>query len=36
VQGSPYQCFSETIGMTCVDTEMNKGFFLAKGTYKIF
>jgi hypothetical protein len=36
VQGSPVQCLSETIGMTCVDPAAKKGFFLAKGAYTIF
>ena len=31
VQGSPFQCVSETLGMTCVNTDSKKGFFLAKG-----
>jgi hypothetical protein len=36
VQGSPFQCVSETIGMTCLNTAGKKGFFLAKGAYIIF
>lgn len=36
VQGSPVQCLSETIGITCVDRAAKKGFFLAKGAYTIF
>jgi hypothetical protein len=36
VSGSPFQCLSETIGMTCISTAGKKGFFLAKGAYKIF
>lgn len=36
VAGSPLQCLSETIGMTCINTSGKKGFFLAKGAYKIF
>lgn len=36
VQGSPVQCLSETLGMTCVDPTAKKGFFLAKGAYTIF
>jgi Family of unknown function (DUF6636) len=35
-QGSPFQCLSEAIGMTCVNTAGKKGFFLAKGAYTIF
>jgi hypothetical protein len=35
-QGSPFQCVSETIGMTCVNTAGKKGFFLAKGAYTLF
>ena len=36
VQGSPFQCMSENIGMTCVNTTGKKGFFLAKGVYQAF
>ncbi len=36
VQGSPVQCLSETLGITCVDPAAKKGFFLAKGAYTIF
>lgn len=36
VQGSPFQCLSETIGMTCVNTTGKKGFFMAKGAYTLF
>ena len=36
VQGSPFQCLSEAIGMTCVNTAGKKGFFLAKGAYTTF
>jgi hypothetical protein len=36
VQGSPFQCVSEMIGVTCVNTAGKKGFFLAKGAYTIF
>ena len=36
MQGSPFQCVSESIGMTCVNTAGKKGFFLAKGAYSIF
>ena len=35
-QGSPFQCVSETIGVTCVNTAGKKGFFLAKGAYTLF
>ena len=35
-QGSPFQCISETIGMTCVNTTGKKGFFMAKGAYTLF
>jgi hypothetical protein len=35
-QGSPFECLSETIGMTCINTAGKKGFFLAKGAYQIF
>lgn len=34
--GTPYQCLSESIGVTCVDTAQQKGFFLARDTYVIF
>jgi hypothetical protein len=36
VQGSPFLCVSETLGMTCVNTDSKKGFFLAKGAYSLF
>ena len=36
VQGSPFQCLSENVGMTCINTTGKKGFFLAKGTYTLF
>ncbi len=36
VQGSPFRCISETIGMTCLNTAGKKGFFLAKGAYAVF
>jgi hypothetical protein len=36
VQGSPFQCLSETIGMTCVNTSGKKGFFMAKSAYTLF
>jgi hypothetical protein len=36
VQGSPFQCLSESIGMTCINTAGKKGFFLAKGAYSVF
>ena len=35
-QGSPFECLSESIGMTCINTAGKKGFFLAKGAYQIF
>ncbi len=35
-QGSPFQCLSENIGMTCINTTGKKGFFLAKGVYQLF
>ena len=35
-QGSPFQCVSESIGVTCINTAGKKGFFLAKGAYSIF
>lgn len=34
--GTTYQCLSESIGVTCVDTAQKKGFFLARDTYVIF
>ncbi len=36
IQGSPLQCVSESIGMTCVDTGQKKGFFMARDTFRIF
>ncbi len=36
IQGSPLQCVSESIGMTCVDTSQKKGFFMARDTFRIF
>ena len=35
-KGSPFQCISENIGMTCVNTTGKKGFFMAKGVYQLF
>ena len=36
MQGSPFQCISESIGVTCINTAGREGFFLAKGAYSIF
>jgi len=36
ITGSPLQCLSESIGMTCLDTTAKKGFFLARDTFLIF
>lgn len=36
VGGSPIRCLSETIGMTCVDTATQHGFFIARNTYTVF
>jgi len=36
IAGSPLQCLSESIGMTCLDTTAKKGFFLARDTLRIF
>lgn len=36
VDGSPIRCLSETIGMTCVDTATQHGFFIARNTYTVF
>lgn len=33
---TPYQCLSESIGMTCVDTTAKHGFFIARSTYALF
>lgn len=34
--GSPVQCLSEEIGVTCLDTSSTQGFLLARGTYVLF
>ncbi|CAN5418260.1 hypothetical protein BH11ACT8_BH11ACT8_27970 [soil metagenome] len=34
--GSTIQCLMETIGVTCINTAVPQGFFLAKGRYVIF
>jgi hypothetical protein len=36
VAGTPIQCLSEKVGITCVDTTGRRGFFLAKGTFATF
>jgi hypothetical protein len=36
VAGTPIQCLSEKVGVTCVDTAGRRGFFLAKGTFATF
>jgi len=36
ITGSPLQCLSESIGMTCLHTTAKKGFFLARDTFRIF
>ncbi|HEU5144275.1 MAG TPA: hypothetical protein VFT81_03795 [Dermatophilaceae bacterium] len=36
VAGTPIQCLSEKVGVTCVDTAGHRGFFLAKGTFATF
>lgn len=36
VAGSTLECVSERIGMTCVDTTQQKGFFIARDTYFVF
>ncbi len=36
VAGTPIQCLSEKVGITCVDTQGRRGFFVAKGTYATY
>lgn len=36
VAGTPIQCLSEKVGVTCVDTQGRHGFFVAKGTFATF
>ncbi len=36
VPGSPFTCLSEEAGVTCLDTDYQRGFFLAKGTFVTF
>ena len=36
MSGSPYQCLSKELGMTCIDTASKKGFFIARNTYVTF
>lgn len=36
VPDSPFTCLSELVGVTCVDTDYERGFFLAKNTFVTF
>jgi hypothetical protein len=36
VAGTPIQCLSETVGVTCIDTVGRRGFFVAKGSFSAF
>lgn len=36
VAGTPIQCLSEKVGVTCVDTVGRRGFFVAKGSFATF
>lgn len=36
VAGTPIQCLSERVGVTCVDTAGRRGFFVAKGSFATF
>jgi hypothetical protein len=36
VAGTPIQCLSEKVGVTCIDTVGRRGFFVAKGSFAIF
>ncbi len=34
--GSSFQCLAEEIGVTCISTVQEQGFFMARGRYQIF
>lgn len=34
--GGPFQCVSESAGVTCVDTATKRGFFITKGAFTTF
>jgi hypothetical protein len=36
VPGSPFTCLSEEVGVTCIDTDYERGFFIAKNTFVTF
>jgi hypothetical protein len=36
VPGSPFACLSETPGVTCIHTDYECGFFIAKNTFVTF
>lgn len=36
VPGSPFTCLSEEAGVTCVDTDYQRGFFIARNTFVTF
>lgn len=36
VAGSVYRCLSESIGMTCIDSSAQQGFFIARTSFRIF
>lgn len=36
VERRPFTCLSESIGVTCLDTDRQKGFFIARDTYRTF
>ena len=36
VPDSPFSCLSEEVGVTCIDTDYERGFFIAKNTFVTF
>jgi hypothetical protein len=36
VPGSPFTCLSEAAGVTCIDTDWERGFFIARNTFVTF
>lgn len=36
VPGSPFTCLSEEAGVTCIDTDYQRGFFIARNTFVTF
>ncbi len=36
VAGSAYACLSESVGVTCIDRDLGRGFFIARGSFTLF